>query len=146
AALVFTDLLGSLQEQGQSVPDRLEALGRSHGLHATRTWSVRIPGAGAAKRMRAAVAAVVDEPPISLAGFDVVGVDRPADDVIVLTLDEGARVVVRPSGTEPKVKCYLQVVVTEIGPGADGWRAARATGEERLDALQAAIGEVTGLA
>lgn len=146
AALVFTDLLGSLRDEDESVPDRLEALGRRHGLHATRTWSVRVTGAGAAKRIDAAVAAVVDDPPSSLAGFEVVDLDRPADDVIVLTLEQGARVVVRPSGTEPKVKCYLQVVITEIGPGADGWHAARAEGEERLDALQAAIAEVTGLA
>jgi phosphomannomutase len=66
--------------------------------------------------------------------------------VVVLQLEGGGRVVVRPSGTEPKVKCYLQVVLAEIAPGAAGWRAARTEGEVRLQELQAAIGEVTGLA
>jgi len=53
---------------------------------------------------------------------------------------------VRPSGTEPKVKCYLQVVIAEIGAGADGWLAARTEGERRLDELQVAIATATGLA
>ncbi len=146
AALVFVDLLGALRDDDQSVPDRLEALARRHGLHATRTWSVRITGADASARIARAVGQVVAEPPSVLAGAEVVGVDRPAEDVIVLRLGGGGRVVVRPSGTEPKVKCYLQVVIAEIGDGEDGWQAARAAGEAGLDALQAAIAEATGLA
>lgn len=145
AALVFTDLLGSLRAAGGSVPQRLEALARTHGLHATRTWSVRVTTPDAQDRIATAVRRVVDDPPSSLAGTAVVGVDRPADDVVVLRLEGGARVVVRPSGTEPKVKCYLQVVVEEIAPGAAGWQAARAAGEAGLDALQAATAQATGL-
>ncbi len=146
AALVFADLAGELHLAGDSVPGRLEALARRHGHHATRTWSVRVSGPDAPARIALAVRRVVDEPPATLAGAAVVTVDRPADDVVVLTLEGGARVVVRPSGTEPKVKCYLQVVLDEIGDGAAGWLAARATGERRLDELQAAIAEATGLA
>jgi phosphomannomutase len=146
AALVLTDLLGRLQAAGESVEDRLEALARAHGLHATRTWAVRITGPGAAERIAAAVARVVDDPPASLAGAAVVGVDRPAPDIVVLRLDGDARVVVRPSGTEPKVKCYLQVVVADVAAGPDGWRAANKAARAGLDALQHAIGTVTGLA
>jgi phosphomannomutase len=106
---------------------------------------VRVTGPGAAARISAAVARVVDDPPTELAGAPVVGVDRPAPDVIVLRLEGGGRAVVRPSGTEPKVKCYLQVVLADIGPGADGWQAARDAGEAALDGLQAAIGAAAGL-
>ena len=145
AALVFADLAGELHLAGDSVPGRLEELARRHGLHATRTWSVRVPGPDAPARIAKSVSSVVDEPPTALAGAAVVTVDRPAEDVVVLTLDGGARVVVRPSGTEPKVKCYLQVVLGEIGDGAAGWLAARTAGERRLDELQEAIGVATGL-
>jgi len=75
----------------------------------------------------------------------VTGVERPADDVVILHLAGGDRVVVRPSGTEPKVKCYLQVVVAEIEPGTEGYLGARTEAEHRLDELQDAIGEATGL-
>ena len=145
AALVFADLAGELHLAGDSVPGRLEDLARRHGLHATRTWSVRVTGPDARSRIERAVARVVDEPPAVLAGAAVVGVDRPAGDVIVLDLEGGSRVVVRPSGTEPKVKCYLQVVLAGIADGAAGWRAARATAEHRLDELQDAMAEATGL-
>jgi phosphomannomutase len=146
AALVFADLAGRLRSEGSTIADRLEELAREHGLHATRTWSVRVAGAGAGDRIAAAVAGVAERPPATLAGVAVAAVERPAEDVVVLQLVGGDRVVVRPSGTEPKVKCYLQVVLPEIAPGASGWRAARTEGEARLAALQAAIGEVTGLA
>lgn len=145
AALVFIDLVGELHLAGASVPDRLEAIARRHGLHATRTWSVRVTGADAPARIAAAVARVADHPPTALAGTAVVAVDRPAEDVIVLLLDGGSRVVVRPSGTEPKLKCYLQVVVADIAPGTEGWLAARAQGEVRLGELQDAIADATGL-
>jgi phosphomannomutase len=53
-------------------------------------------------------------------------------------------VIVRPSGTEPKLKTYLQVVIDEIPPGDDGWRRANAEAEQQLAALgrelQAALG------
>ena len=145
AALVFADLAGELHLAGGSVPGRLEELARRHGLHATRTWQVRVTGPDARARIARVVARVVDEPPATLAGAAVVAVDRPASDVVVLDLEGGARAVVRPSGTEPKVKCYLQVVVSEIADGDAGWQAARAGAEHRLDQLQEAIAEATGL-
>ena len=58
-------------------------------------------------------------------------------------LADGARVVVRPSGTEPKLKCYLEVVVA-VHPD-DGVEAARIAAVGRLDALRSAIRSATGL-
>ena len=66
----------------------------------------------------------------------------PPSDVLTFHLD-GARVVVRPSGTEPKLKCYVEVVETVRGP-AD-LLAARTRAAHALADLTAAIGAATGL-
>jgi phosphomannomutase len=71
----------------------------------------------------------------------VLAVERPAPDVIVLALEREARVVVRPSGTEPKLKAYLQVVIDVAGE----WARARAEASAELDALAAAVIDALGL-
>ncbi|MEH0446007.1 phospho-sugar mutase [Streptomyces sp. B21-102] len=115
AALLVTELASELKEQGRTLVDLLDDLAVEHGLHATDQLSVRVQDlsviARAMDRLRAA-------PPASLAGLAVTaaedltrGTDRlPPTDGLRYTLD-GARIVVRPSGTEPKLKCYLEVVV-----------------------------------
>ncbi|MDQ0685892.1 phosphomannomutase [Streptomyces achromogenes] len=115
AALLVTELASELKEQGRTLLDLLDDLAVEHGLHATDQLSVRVQDlsviAHAMDRLRA-------RPPVSLAGLAVTaaedltrGTDRlPPTDGLRYTLD-GARIVVRPSGTEPKLKCYLEVVV-----------------------------------
>ncbi|MFI1568228.1 phospho-sugar mutase [Streptomyces sp. NPDC020490] len=115
AALLITELASVLREQGRTLPDLLDDLAVEHGLHATDQLSVRVEDlsliADAMRRLR-------ERPPAELAGLTVTkaedltrGTDRlPPTDGLRYTLD-GARVVVRPSGTEPKLKCYLEVVV-----------------------------------
>ena len=98
---------------------------------------------------------VREAPPASLAGSPVTevvdlaqGVDGlPPTDGIRLLAQDGSRVVVRPSGTEPKVKCYLEVVVP-VGPTADDAAVghARRTARARLDALADDLRGVLGLA
>ncbi len=58
-----------------------------------------------------------------------------------ILLDDGSRVVVRPSGTEPKLKCYLEVVV----PVADDVPAARAEARRRLAAIRSDLATALGL-
>jgi phosphomannomutase len=127
AGLVVADLVAGLKERGLTVWDRLEALARAHGLHAIDVWSVPAWGLGAHRRARADVAALRAEPPESLGGRRVVQVvdlaagvrGLPPADVVVLGLDGGAWVSVRPSGTEPTVKVHSAVVVPVVGgPGA----------------------------
>jgi len=65
----------------------------------------------------------------------------PASDVVGLELEGGTRVVVRPSGTEPKLKIYFEVVVPVAGSLHDARAAARA----RLAELRAVLGAATGL-
>jgi phosphomannomutase len=118
-----------------SLADELDRLAEAHGLHVTGQWSMRFDdGLGAA----AFTARVRADPPKELDGVAVRAVtdylrgagDLPPADLVELDLVDGSRVLVRPSGTEPKVKCYFEVVV---GPGEQ----ARAT--TRLDAFGAAF-------
>src|SRR5581483_5772124 len=123
---------------GRTLLDLLDDLAVEHGLHATDQLSVRVQDlsliAGAMRRLR-------EQPPARLAGLAVVraedlsqGTDRlPPTDGLRYAL-EGARVIVRPSGTEPKLKCYLEVVVPV--PDHAALPAARAHATELLDALK----------
>ncbi|MDG9716281.1 phospho-sugar mutase [Streptomyces sp. DH24] len=115
AALLITELASVLKSQNRTLLDLLDDLAVEHGLHATDQLSVRVEDlsviAAAMRRLR-------EQPPTELAGLRITrsedltrGTDRlPPTDGLRYTLD-GARVIVRPSGTEPKLKCYLEVVV-----------------------------------
>jgi len=116
ASVVMADLVHRWTQQGVSPQDVLDDLARRHGAHVTDNFSLRLSGPGWSARLAAAAASVVDDPPASLAGVAVVRMDQPADDVIRLFLANGDRVVIRPSGTEPKLKCYCEAVE----PVADG--------------------------
>lgn len=137
AALAFTDLAARLKANGETVPQKLEQLARRHGLHATRQWSIRAP----VLEIHAAVARVADAPPAHLAGRAVMSIDRPAEDIIVVHLDGEARVIVRPSGTEPKLKTYFQVVIETF----DDFAAAKAEAASELEALRRDLEHVLGL-
>ncbi|MFC8369115.1 phospho-sugar mutase [Streptomyces sp. NPDC057239] len=115
AALLLTELASELKAEGRTLLDLLDDLAVEHGLHATDQLSVRVQDLGliasAMRRLR-------DRPPTELAGLRITKAEDltrgtetlPPTDGLRYTLD-GARVVVRPSGTEPKLKCYLEVVV-----------------------------------
>ena len=79
---------------------------------------------------------------IAVAAFDDLATgsaDLPPTDGLRFALVDGSRVIVRPSGTEPKVKCYLQAVVPVDEDADDGLEAARALAQERLDAIAADV-------
>ena len=137
AALAFADLTARLKAGGETVAAKLEQLARAHGLHATRQLSLRRP----VPEIRAAVERLIDTPPAELDGRAVQSVERPTDDIVVLHLDRDARVIIRPSGTEPKLKTYLQVVID----GFDDYGVARAQAADDLDGLWRATESVLGL-
>ncbi|MFE6479001.1 phospho-sugar mutase [Streptomyces rochei] len=115
AALLITELASALKQENRTLLDLLDDIAVEHGLHATDQLSVRVQDlsliAAAMDRLR-------EQPPTHLAGLPVVDAEDltrgtatlPPTDGLRYTLD-GARVIVRPSGTEPKLKCYLEVVV-----------------------------------
>ncbi|GHE80030.1 phospho-sugar mutase [Streptomyces thermocarboxydus] len=115
AALLLTELASELKSENRTLLDLLDDLAVEHGLHATDQLSVRVKDLGL---IAAAMRRLREQPPTELAGLRITkaedlteGTDKlPPTDGLRYTLD-GARVVVRPSGTEPKLKCYLEVVV-----------------------------------
>ncbi len=148
ALLLLCELAASTKAAGRSLLDVLDDLALEHGLHATDQVSVRVDDlsliTAAMERLRAT-------PPTALGGLAVDAVDDlalgsadlPPTDGLRFRLADGARVVVRPSGTEPKLKCYLEVVVpVDAEAGVD---AARISAAGRLDALGKDIEAALGL-
>jgi phosphomannomutase len=138
AALVFGELATRAKAAGRSVVDRLDDLARRFGLHATA--QVVIPGFGVVDRLRAA-------PPDTIAGRGVThvvdliaGGPLPPTDGMVFGLDGGVRFVVRPSGTEPKTKAYLELVAAVGDDIGATRRAVRAELHELGTAVRAALG------
>ncbi|MEU8541893.1 phospho-sugar mutase [Streptomyces sp. NPDC048717] len=150
AALLVTELASVLKEQGRTLTDLLDDLAVAHGLHATDQLSVRVRDLGIIAN---AMAALREKPPVRLAGLTVATAEDLAKGTESLPPTDGlryhlegdykARVIVRPSGTEPKIKCYLEVVV----PVADATALApaRATAAELLAALKRDLAEAAGL-
>jgi len=120
AAVAFADLARGLAAEGRSVLDLLAELHRTHGLWVSHQSSVVHEGAEGARRIATAMARIGDTPPATVAGAAVLEVvdfrtgaeTRPAwlgeHDLVAFTLDEG-RIMIRPSGTEPKCKVYVDV-------------------------------------
>jgi phosphomannomutase len=135
-------LVAELAAQGP-ILDRLHGIFRQHGAHVTRQRSLRVEGSDWLVRVTAAMAAVRAAPPTEVAGRVVLEVEDlagggrlPPSDVLIWTLD-GARLVVRPSGTEPKLKCYAEAVVP-VGDDVDVARSeASQVVDEVLDAAAA---------
>ncbi|MGA4801016.1 phospho-sugar mutase [Streptomyces lavendulocolor] len=150
AALLVAELASELKEEGRTLSDLLDDLALRHGLHATDQLSVRVEDLGiianAMRRLR-------EQPPATLAGLTLTsaedltkGTDRlPPTDGLRYHLDgeHRARVIVRPSGTEPKLKCYLEVVVPVAD--ASGLAGARAKGDEVLAAIKRDLAAAAGI-
>jgi phosphomannomutase len=151
AGLLMAELAAGLKSAGRTLIDALDDLAREHGLYLTDQLAARFSDLD---QIPATMARVRSDPPTSLAGSPVVevvdladGVDGlPPTDGLRLLARDGTRVVVRPSGTEPKVKCYLEVIVP-IPPGADGAALSRArtVARERFDAVTADLRVALGL-
>ena len=147
ALLLLCELAAKLKADGRTLVDLLDDIAVEHGLHATDQVSVRVTDLAtitdAMERLRS-------NPPTELGGLAVEEVedltegttDLPPTDGLRYRLESGARVIVRPSGTEPKIKCYLEVVVP-VGEG--GVDAARIQAAGRLDALGSSIKAAAGL-
>lgn len=149
AALVFAELVAAERAGGRTVLDRLDDLSRELGVHVTGQRSIPMPGLDGVARQRALVARLATDPPRMLAGLVVhevedlrTGTRLPPAEVVVLRGD-GIRLVVRPSGTEPKLKCYAEAVEAP-GPGPDGLASARARATARVEAVLDDAGRLAG--
>ncbi|MFJ8913110.1 phospho-sugar mutase [Amycolatopsis sp. NPDC102389] len=130
AAVLAAGLTASLRAAGRGPLDILDELAVKHGVHVTDQVSLRVTDLSVRERLMAGLRAT---PPSSLGGTDVTMEDLlPDADVLRLT-GEGLRVVIRPSGTEPKLKAYLQIKEPVTGDLAE----ARTAADARLAALRA---------
>ncbi|MGH3759080.1 phospho-sugar mutase [Actinophytocola sp.] len=135
AAILACDLAATRKAAGRALPDALDDLAVAHGVHLTDQVSLRFADVAAIPPL---VTALRTTPPARLGGV-AVSQDNPAPDIIRLRAD-GLRVVIRPSGTEPKVKAYLEVV--EPVPSADALPTARTKATARLTALRDEVSQV----
>ena len=145
AALLVAELTATLKAAGRTVPDVLDELAAAHGVHHTGAFAVRVEDLAVIGRIMARLRA---RPLDSVAGIDTERVDDlllgegglPPTDGLRYYLADGSRVIVRPSGTEPKLKIYLEVI--EPATGGDV-KAARGRAAYRLAALTNAFREAT---
>lgn len=146
AIITVLEMAANLKAEGLTLLDALDDIYRQHGLHATSQLSVRVEDLSIISR---AMDVLRTTPPTELGGVAVTSVDDlaegyqglPPTDGIRLGLDGGARIICRPSGTEPKLKCYLEVVI-EV---TDSIEQARATADEQIAAIKTDLAAVLGL-
>ena len=120
AAVLVCDLAVALRNRGYTLLDALDDLARRHGVHTTAAVSRGVANTAEAEAM---VNRLRTTPPGELAGFEVrltdlrQGSGPLRTDAVVLSCGDNEttiRVVVRPSGTEPKVKCYIEVRCADV--------------------------------
>ena len=143
AALAVLGLAAIAKTRGGTLAGAYDDLEREHGVHLTGQLSLRIRRpAEVMRRIRGAPPATLGGLPVAaVTDFTNAGTGLPASDVLSYRLSDsdpnarGARVVIRPSGTEPKIKAYLEVT----GPPGDDLGAARAAAETRMAPLHASV-------
>jgi phosphomannomutase len=150
AALAVAEIAAELKARGLTLLDRLDELAREFGLHATEQWAVRVISL---EEISSAMALLRAAAPSELGGLSVVrtvdllagSATLPPTDGVTYWLGDAAdpcgRVVVRPSGTEPKLKAYLELVVPVTSSVAE----ARGHAAGVLAAVKVSLRELTGL-
>ncbi len=126
AAAMLAELAAVLAKESKTLAGLLDELFLTHGYFAEGAKSITMPGADGAARITALMASLRNAPPKQIAGRPVISIgdvnsgemrdsngnvigryDLPPSDVLVFTLDDGTKVIARPSGTEPKIKFYI---------------------------------------
>lgn len=135
AGVVFAELVATTAQFDHGVDDVLKDLSEKHGVHLTSQVSSRFEGDDSMTRMTARMAALRAESPTDIGGLPVIEAvdlidgtsELPPSDVLIYHLD-GGRLIIRPSGTEPKIKAYLESVAID-----------QASAEARLTLLADAV-------
>ncbi len=148
AAVLIAELAAAAKAAGKTVFDTLDELYLVHGLHASDQLSIRVADLGLLDAMMNRLRV---SPPEAFGGSAVdVATDLadgseslpPTEGLLYLTRDS-SRVIIRPSGTEPKLKCYLEVI-RSVGSAAE-LPEARQQARAALDDVLADVREALGL-
>ncbi|WP_312033816.1 phospho-sugar mutase [Actinoplanes sp. TBRC 11911] len=140
AALNVAEMAAGLKAEGRTLADRLDELAAEFGVHATDQLSVRVDDLA---EIGVAMGRARREPPATLLGAPLTAIDDLLPDNDVLTFrTAAARVVIRPSGTEPKLKAYLEVV-EPVGQG--DVRGARERAAASLRTLRTEVAAALGV-
>ncbi|MEZ9398483.1 phospho-sugar mutase [Vibrio splendidus] len=146
AIVVFAQLVEELKSQGRTVWDLLAQISLEHGVHTNAQRSIALnpdsPSIGS--KLRAAqpkliggvTVSVIEDLQSSLRYIvdgETETVNLPSSDVLIYHLEDGSRIIVRPSGTEPKVKVYYETVTKFEGP--ETYDDTRLRGEEYMEKL-----------
>ena len=147
AALLVAELAAAAKAEESSLSRRLDELALLHGLHVTDQLSVRVADLGL---LRAMMTRLRQDPPVSFADSPVESSvdlaegseDLPPTDGLLWTTRDSTRVIIRPSGTEPKLKCYLEVVrpVDSVLELPEVRNAARQALDAALEDVREALG------
>ena len=152
-ALVFADLVADLKGAGSTVHDRLSELYHEHGLWISAQMSIVRPGSAGKAEIDDAMLLLAERQPAELAGHAITSVTDfrdgaeqrprwlPASALVVLDLANESRVLIRPSGTEPKLKIYVDAkseLTGEVGAAVDELTA-------EADRVAAEMGAFLGL-
>ena len=160
ACLLISELAAECAAEGKTLHDRLDELFLRHGYHAERLMTVMMPGSQGMARMKELMEQLRSDPPKELGGLGVTRVrdyldqvvrsggsetplEGPRGNLLIMELaEEGNYVAVRPSGTEPKIKCYM---FTFVPPESIGeLDACRAKMEQRLDQIERDVRQLAG--
>ena len=147
AALVVAEIAASLKASGGSITGRLDELAVTHGVHATDAFAVRVEDLSLIDQIMARLRA---EPLSTVAGVGVSHVDDlaagdgglPPTEGLRYFLADDSRIIVRPSGTEPKLKVYLEVIESVV---EDDLAGARSRAAERLAGVRSEFEAATAL-
>ena len=142
ASLLFAELTLDRKRHGQTVPDALDTLARQFGYFRNELVNIVMPGLEGKQNMARMLDRLRSDPPKSIGGLPVLGIEDLVDpsgrmgpikgatdaagrNVLIYSLAENAKVVLRPSGTEPKAKAYIEVCSTpRAAQKSDGdWKA-----------------------
>jgi phosphomannomutase len=130
AALIIADLANRLASQGKTIADRLDDLGALFGHYATGQISIRVTDlsiiANLMNKLREETPSVIDGTQAAFRDLALGGNGLAPTDGVRFDLADGRRVIVRPSGTEPKLKCYLQAIGSNQGEAKEKLAALRA--------------------
>ncbi|MDN5901141.1 MAG: phospho-sugar mutase [Brachybacterium sp.] len=155
AALIVAEMAAQARAEGTTLIGRLDELAEEHGLYSTAQLSIRVEDLALIgtmmERLRAAPPTALLGSPVltnqDLSQGSVATTGLPPTEGVLLRSEDDTRVVVRPSGTEPKLKCYLEVVTAvPAGASTSETGALRNRADERLEALKDELRQVLGAA